>query len=219
MINDFGELGVEFENITGPGALVTKDFLGKLMENFVERSSKYYEKVNEHAFAYRERQLQSIICPAIADITNSYLIENPLIRKPAGEDEYRGAADYWVLYREFSFLLELKHNYFAFNSSRKPRKSIEKKFSQAIEQLRNIRTDECRSQTIGKGMRRIALEAVIFYQSSKEKDKLQIDIANFEFWDSLEKLLLNSGIEKDCNLRALWVLDEKLIERFEYSNG
>ena len=103
MIRNCGELGIEFNDIRGDGARVTREFLRKLIQHIVAKSTRYYDEtgrvgVPEHVFAYRERQLHSVVCPAIADITACFLVENPLNRKPAGEAEYRGSADYWIYY-------------------------------------------------------------------------------------------------------------------------
>jgi len=218
-INDCGELGIEFENIRGCGARVTRDFLRKLLNRIVERCTEYYDETEEHVFTYRERQLHSVVCPSIADITPSFLMENPLTRKPAGEEEYRGNADYWIFYKNYSFLVELKHTYFAYSNADNPRKSIVKKFARAIEQLRSVRKNECRDQTFGKGLRKIALEAVVFYRGSKEERRLMIDSESRDFRILFKKLLGNTELEYRSNLRALWILDKRLVEPVEYDNS
>lgn len=217
-IKDCGELGIEFDNIRGHGSRVTRDFLRRLLKRIVERSAKYYYQTQEHVFTYRERQLHSVVCPSIADITPSYLMEHPLTRKPAGEEEYRGNIDYWISYRNYSFLMELKHTYFAIRNADNPRKSITRKFARALEQLRSVRKNECRDLTIGKGLIKIALETVVFYKGSKNsdlEDYLKVRI----FKDLFKKLVKNTGLEHRSNLRALWVLNERLVEVVPYENS
>jgi len=223
-INGCGELGIEFDDIRGRGAKVTRDFLRELLRHIVVRSTQYYDETvdagqQEHVFTYRERQLHSVVCPAIADITTFFLIESPLIRKPAGEAEYRGSVDYWIYYMNYSFLMELKHTYFAFARADNPRKSITKKFARALEQLGNVRKKECRSLTFGKGLRKIALEVVVFYRGSKEESRLTIDLESEDFRALFKKLVRNTELEYRSNLRALWVLDERLVEPVEYANS
>lgn len=217
-IRDCGELGIEFGNIEGDGARVSIDFLRKLLKHIVKRSTKYYDETGEHVFIYRERQLHSVVCPSIADITSSYLMENPLTRKPAGEEEYRGNVDYWISYRNYSFLMELKHTYFAYRNADNPRKSITKKFVRAMEQLRSIRKDECRALTINKGLIKIALQTVAFYKGSKypiSKD----DLKDQDFKNLFKKLVNNTELERKSNLRSLWVLNERLVEPVKYKNS
>ena len=218
-IKDCGELGIEFENIRGCGAGVTRDFLRKLLNRIVERCTKYYDETGEHVFIYRERQLHSVVCPSIADITPSFLMENPLTRKPAGEEEYRGNVDYWIYYKNYSFLKELKHTYFAYARADSPRKSITKKFTRALKQLGNVRKNECRSLTFGKGLRKIALEVVVFYRGSKEESRLNIDLESKDFKALFRKLVRNTELEYKSNLRSLWVLDKRLVEPVEYANS
>lgn len=217
-IRGCGELGIEFSNVEGDGARVTKDFLRELLKNIVKRSTKYYEETGEHAFTYRERQLHSVVCPSIADITSSYLMENPLTRKPAGEEEYRGSVDYWISYKNYSFLMELKHTFFAYRNADNPRESITKKFVSAIEQLKNIRKDECRALTINnKGLIKIALLTVVFYKGSKDAN-LKEDLKHRDFKSLFRKLVNNTELKHRSNLRSLWVLHERLVEPVDYRN-
>ncbi len=216
--SDFGELEINFEKINGAGSRKTVDFLRKLSENFVARCGKYFNEIEDHAFAYRERQLHSVICPSIADITDSFLMENPTIRKPAADEEYSGAVDYWIFYRNFSFLLELKHAFFAYTKAKHPRKIIVKRFQKALEQLENVKKPECKAQTFGDGMRKIALEVVVFYRGSKEKNELLKDVTRRDFLGIFNSLLKNTALKKISNVQALWTLDRKLVEPFEYEN-
>lgn len=217
-IRDCGELGIKFGKIVGDGGRVSRDFLRKLLKRIVKRSTKYYDETREHVFIYRERQLHSVVCPSIADITSSYLMENPLTRKPAGEEEYRGNVDYWISYRNYSFLMELKHAYFAYRNANNPRKSITEKFVRAMEQLRSIRKDECRDLTINKGLIKIVLQAVVFYKGSKDPI-LKDNLKNKDFKNLFKKMMNNTELERKSNLRSLWVLNERLVEEVEYKNS
>ena len=221
---DFGELEIRYGRIRGRGAKITKEFLGRLLHYIVIRSTKYYDKAGyagepDHVFTYRERQFHSVVCPAIADITSYFLIENPLNRRPAGEAEYPGSVDYWIYYKNYSFMMELKHTYFAYTRADNPRGSVTERFSKALQQLGDIRKDECRSLTFGNGLRKIALEAVVFYRGSKERSKLKVDIKSRNFRALFRRLLRNTELEQRSNLHALWVLNERLVAPFEYANS
>jgi len=219
----YGELEIKFSKLRGPGANITRDFLRKLMYRIVVRATKYFDEARlagceDHVFTYREKQFHSVVCPAIADITPWFLIEHPLYRKPAGEAEYPGTVDYWIYYKNYSFIMELKHSYFAYAKASNPRKAITRKFLDALSQLRNIRKDECRSLTYGNGLRKIALEAIVFYKGAKEKSKLEEDIKSEDFKSLFKNLLRNSELTNKSNFHALWILDKKLVVPFEYSD-
>jgi len=118
-INNCGKLGFDFSIGDGVGKRIVKDFSKNLIQNIVKRSTKYFDESNkkDHIFSYGERQLHSVLCPSIADLTHYYVMEHPVTRKPHGEDEYSGHIDYWINYRNYSILMELKHCYFAYNPS------------------------------------------------------------------------------------------------------
>lgn len=63
-------------------------------------------------------------------------------RKPSGEDEYSGFVDYWVSLNGVSYLIEVKQAYYGYKSGR-IRASILHKFSEAIEQLKDVRKETC----------------------------------------------------------------------------
>ena len=215
---NFGELRIEFKNLEGFGKIVTKDFLTKLVENTIKRATKYFDETGgDHVFSYREKQLHSVICPSIAGITHSYLIEHPLERRPVDDEKYSGNVDYWVSYKSISYFIELKHAYFAY-SQELPRESIARRFRRAIRQLRDIRNGECENLAPGdKGFFKIALEAVTFFKGSSEKDRL-IVVKKQEIVDSFERLINHAPLDK-ANMYALWLLDKRMKKPIEYSDG
>lgn len=223
-INGCGELGIEFGRIGGRSVKVPKDFLRKLLRRIVVRSTEYYDNAltllgeQDHVFTYRERQLHSVVCPSIGDITSYFMIETPLTRKRTGEPEYSGAVDYWIYYKDRCFLVELKHVYFAYRKADNPAKGITRKFEHALKQLNSIRKDESRSLAFGKRLRKIALEVVVFYRRSKEKRRLEIDLESRDFRALFKELVKNAQFRHRPNLRALWILDQRLVKPFRVGN-
>jgi hypothetical protein len=218
-IKNCGELGIEILKDDADGMRVTKDFLEKLIYNIVKRSTKYFYETKDHVFIYREKQLNSAVCPSIADLTDSFLMEHPLNRKPHGEDEYSGRVDYWIYYRNYSYVLELKHSYFAYKMADSPRQDISDKFDSAIRQLNSIKIDECKDLSYNsKGLIKIALQAIVFYQSSQEDISLD-NLKNQNLKEDFEDLISNTDLNNKSNFRSLWLLNKKLIESVEYRNG
>jgi len=217
-IKNCGEVGIEFCNIDSDGARVSRDFLRRLVINIIRRSTDYHDETGEPVFFYRERQFHSVVCPSIADITSSYLMEHPLRRRPVREKEFTGHVDYWIGYRDYSFLMELKHCYFGYRRANNPRRSIAEKFNSAMEQLKNIRKDECRDiifSVRAKGLIKIALQTIVFYEGSR--DQISIDeLRHRDFKGLFKGLVENTDLSIKSNLRCLWVLHERLIKSFEY---
>lgn len=217
-IKKCGALGVEFGEIHGEGSKVSREFLRKLFNSIIRRSTNYYDQTKEHVFVYRERQLHSVVCPSISDITSSFLMECPLKRKPSGEHEYSGSVDYWISYRNYTILMELKHSFFAYRNASNPSRSISRKFNYARRQLSDIRLDECRDLIWNnKGLMKIALQTIAFYKGSKRTDlKDELNIRDFK--DLFKRLLENSGLKDVTNVRSLWLLNERLIESVQYDS-
>jgi hypothetical protein len=137
-IRNCGQVGKEFFTKYGEGkinARVTKDFLERLIDNIVKKSVLYYEKTGDYVFKHGERQMHTVVCPSIAAITPTFLMEHPLKRKSSKKEEQGGFVDYWISYRKCAFFMELKHSFFAYKNAENPRKSITTKFESALNQL------------------------------------------------------------------------------------
>ena len=218
-IKNSGEVGIEFSIEDSKGTRVARDFLEKLVEGTVRRSVEYFDETDDYAFSYGERQMHSVGCPSIAALTTAYLMEHPLKRKPSGEDEYSGRVDYWISYRNYSFLMELKHGYFAYARASHPRQNLLKKFNSAMDSLKTIRKDECEYLGGGdKGLFKIALLAITFFRGSKNEISIN-DLRSKNLKMSFDELLNNSGLARVTNLRALWILNKRLVQPKNYTNG
>jgi hypothetical protein len=213
-IKGLGELGVEFSKEDDDGSRVAKDFLEKLVKNIIKRSIKYYEATEDHVFTYREKQLHSVVCPSIADITDSYLIEHPLKRKRRGEKQaHHGNVDYCVRHRNTTFLLELKHTYFAYRNTNYPRKSIVEKFEDALDQLKKIPRNQYSTLLTSDFLLKVALETIVFYRSSKNKN-LEDNLESAIFKQAFEKMLVSTGLSTKSNFQALWIINRKFVTPF-----
>lgn len=214
-IKNSGKVGMEFCLTDGNGMRVSKDLIEILIYNIIEKSTKYHNETGDHVFIYREKQLHTVICPSIEMITPCFLFEHPLTRKPTGEEEYRGHADYWISYRNYEFILELKHAFFAYKRVNNPRQSIERKFDDAIKQLKSVRKRECELLTMNKGLVKIALEAIVFYERSRSE--ISNDwMKERDFPLLFKRMISNTGLKDRVNFSSIWVLDEKLVKPVEY---
>lgn len=223
-IRNCGKLGIEFRNADGEGARIARDLIANLLENIVRRSTEYYDKSQkeDHAFSYRERQFHSVVCPSVAEITCNregfYLMERPLKRKPAGEDEYTGNADYWISYRSYSFLIELKHCYFGFRNVGGPHQNIMRKFDSAMRQLGNVRIDECRNLVWkNRGLIKIAMLAIVFYKGSRNLN-FRGNLEGKDCRKLFKTLLETTDLEDKTNVTGIWLLHERLTKPIGYDN-
>lgn len=218
-INNCGKLGFDFSIDDGVEKRIVKDFLENLIQNIVKRSTKYfYANREEHIFSYGEKQLHSVVCPSIADLTYYYVIEHPVTRKPHGEDEYSGHIDYWIHYIDYTILMELKHCYFAYNNSN-PNKRISKKFNESLKQLNDVKMNECRElrENDDEGLIKIALQTIVFWQGSKNHISNK-DLKDKDFEEKFDQLILKSDLNKS-NFKSLWLLHDKLIKSVKFDKN
>ncbi|MFZ3168148.1 MAG: hypothetical protein WA130_11085 [Candidatus Methanoperedens sp.] len=216
-IKDCGEFGIEFSIKDGEGTRVSKEFLQLLIRNIIKRSTEYFDATESHIFFYKEKQLHSVVCPSIADLTPSYVIEHPITRKPRGEEEYSGKCDYWISYRNYSYVMELKHSFFAYRNIKSPRQDISNKFNRCLDQLKEIKRGETRNLAMNKGTIKIALQAIVFFRSSQNTIRND-ESEEQDIEDAFELLIQNSDL-KESNVRSLWILHDRLFRAFEYDNG
>jgi hypothetical protein len=100
---------------------ISKDFLQQFLEYFATVSSEYITTTNDVSFTYKERQLHSIIAPALYLFADAFLNEYPLKRnwakfKSQEWKDSHGWVDYWASYRKTDFFIEVKHSYLSFKS-------------------------------------------------------------------------------------------------------
>ena len=92
------------------------EFLQELYIGMADLSKRYYNKVSvgELPYQFRERQLDSIILPTLSRMCDgAVLAEMPIERKfrTNGEtSKSAGRLDYWCIYKDYSFVIEVKHS-------------------------------------------------------------------------------------------------------------
>ena len=136
------------------GMRVTRSLLGSLFKETTRLFTRYYnnfdDNTREYGFYYSERQLHTFLTPAIDKITNGFfLFETPIKRGQSGKRENsNGRVDYWLNYRNSSYLLELKHAWIRASFRNENEKftfyGLEKSFRGAINQL-----DNCHDKVAG----------------------------------------------------------------------
>ncbi len=211
-VRNCGQLGIELSINDGDGTRVTRNFLDGLINIIVKRATNYFDVTGENIFLRKEKQILSVICPSIADMTCDFVMEQPLKRKPTGEEESTGRVDYWINYHNYSYLLELKHTDFFYKNADNPPEYISKQFNSALIQLKNIRTDQCKYLTNDKGIFKVAIQTVAFYQHSKDKFEDKDVVGSFM------KLIKKSPFDEKPNLISLWLVPKKLKKHIEYNN-
>ena len=200
----------------GEGTRIARAFLDQTLEHLARRTLEYYELTGEHVFAYGERQIHSVLFPAILDISDAALAELPITRKPWGGTKSSGRVDYWIWFRDTIVLLEVKHAFHAVRTSRLP-EWARGFWTQVVHQAKSIRTNEIRDQALRyrkDKLLAIALLIVPTWRSSKRPVKEIPERKESEMLTDHENILDTMG-GSDPSWSACWVVPRlKRIETY-----
>ena len=92
------------------------------------------------------------------------MTELPVIRKIKDEEkrqtESTGRADYWCIYKDYSFVIELKHSYDRYGSHKTRQDTVVDRWQEMNEQLRNAAADYRNFEEKTKGVIRLGLHVI-----------------------------------------------------------
>lgn len=185
---------------------IAHDFLSTLFEEFTIQSAKYINAVHEAPFAYRERQLHSMIAPALSKMTDAFLMESPIYRKwlkQAKKDSKRhGWLDYWCQFRDIEFFLELKHSYGSYKTGY-IRQEIKKNWEVLNEQLQAAKAEAKEYSNECLGVMLVDIHVILLYEYIVIK-KLAESKGEQDTQKKIQSVYHN-GLNPKPNWSGLWV--------------
>lgn len=205
-IPNVGKINISDTIKDGQGMRIATDFMRKLTTAFAKQSSKYINAISDAPFAYHEKQLHSILAPAISTITDAFLMEQPIERlltkkRDQTEKNYAGWLDYWCRYREIDLFIELKHDFDDLKT-----KTIEKRattnWKDMKTQLESLKKEAKDFSEYCKGVLLISLHVVTIYDIQEN----EIDI-DYEKLIEIQNRYCNKF---DSNWSGLWILHRDL---------
>lgn len=192
----------------------TRDLLQGVSRNFARGCVSYHDVVGEWPFVYGERQLHSILIPAIAKHADAVFLEQPISRKSI-DAENHGWLDYWVLYRDVVFLIELKHAFFSIASGKLSDRQ-RKLWSQAIAQLEGISSSQAQEIAHAGGIVKIALMVLPFSRFSKHESRM---VVHGESQMDQYISSVTGALDPHPDWACLWLLHEELQRYEEVTDG
>ena len=171
----FFEMASEIE---GDDFAVAKELVENLFYDMAFLSTKYdNDQFSDLPYTYRERQLDSILLPALSKLCDSKVIaELPTKRQCSNwrfqVDESSGRIDYWCLYKDYSFVIELKHSYDCFTTDTTREDAVTDRWIKMNEQLQSIAKDVRQYSETTKGVIRIGLHIITSYSDKKPDNQL-----------------------------------------------
>lgn len=219
-IQKVGKINYISKLTDGDGTRISNEFFKKLIKEFAKQTSLYIRATEEVPFAFSERQLNSVIAPAISKISPAFLMEAPVDRKWSSisktkyNDSY-GRVDYWCYYRNIVFLIEIKHDFISCKTG-SLRKILKEDWNTALEQLDVIENEAKFRSEDCKGVFRVALDIVPLYETVNHQETKTL---------GKEEQLLNiqnkamNGFDRNPNWSAMWMLHKDLVGPYEYTNA
>lgn len=201
--------------------LVAYSFVKELFTRVCKRSLLFYNnkyEIIEYPFLFRERQLDSVVLPVISELCNGLVIaEYPVIResciKGYEKDNSNGRIDYWCIYKDYSFVIEMKHSYDAFKTeTTNDERLIHRWKTMTVSQLQDIRDELKQFEENTKGIIRLGIHFVTPYcDRDRNKD-------DFKYYFNSQKDILKRLSEHVSrskpktttpNFMASWALPDK----------
>lgn len=162
----------------GKDFAVAKELVENLFFDMAFLSTKYdNDQFCDLPFTYRERQLDSILLPALSKLCDSKVfVELPAIRQCSNRrfqvDESSGRIDYWCIYKNYSFVFELKHSYDCFTTDITREDTVINRWIKMNEQLQSIEKEVKQYSEMTKGVIRIGFHIITSYSDKSPDNKL-----------------------------------------------
>ena len=207
--------------------LVAYSLVRNLLVGIAKRARKYLSNENHYDFAdypftYRERQLDSILLPELSDRCDGYVFaEYPVTRNCRKKDykakNSKGRIDYWCIYKDYSFAIEVKHSYDNYSSGKVKDETLRRWKTMTHYQLQSIDKDLMSFDEKTKGIIPLALHFITSESSEYPTNEQQIN------YKSQEKEMLIRIHDKmkriaEPDLISLWEIDNDMYINYQ-SNG
>ena len=178
-IKKYGLSFLEVESFSdGESNRVAKELIENLFFDMAKLSTKYdNDTFCDLPYTYTERRLDSVLLPSLPKLcSNKVLVEVPTIRECSNRrfkvDESSGRIDYWCIYKDYSFVIELKQSYDCFTTNSTREIKVIKPWLKMHEQLQSLSQELKTYQEITKGVIRIGLHIITSYSDKPPCNKL-----------------------------------------------
>ncbi len=188
-MSDFKSKGLSFkeeisERLLDKGEeepfVVARELIKQVFIGMAKMSTKYCNdtyNMCDLPYLYSERRLDSVFLPVLSKLCDSMVLtELPVrrraIRKRGQVNEKRGLIDYWCIYKNYSFIIELKQSFDCFQTNKTRKRKVIDPWDTMIDQVRSVTkyAKNCEERT--KGVIRIGLHIITSY--SDEEPTLQL---------------------------------------------
>lgn len=152
----------EVEKINFKDFKVAEELIENLFCEMAKLGAKYSNDIfHDLPFTYRERQLDSILLPSLSKLCLGWVIaELPTTRKCDDGGKTSGRIDYWCIYKDYSFVIEVKHSYNFFATSEPSYRTVIYRWKTMNKQLRSNERNIKKYEEDTNGVIRIGLHFI-----------------------------------------------------------
>lgn len=160
------------------GNAIARELVENLFFYMAKLSTKYdNETFCDLPYTYSERRLDSVLLPALSMLCNTkVLVEIPATRQCSNRrfkvNESSGRIDYWCIYRDYSFVIELKQSFDCFTTNSSRERKVVEPWLKMHEQLQSLEADVKEYQEATKGVVRIGLHIITSYSDKSPCNQL-----------------------------------------------
>ena len=202
---------------------IAKELIENLFFDMAKLSTKYCnDKFCDLPYTYSERMLDCVLLPALSKLCNyMVMVEVPAVRECANRrynvKKSNGRIDYWCIYKNYSFVIELKHSYDCFTTYKTRERNLTSRWIKMHEQLQSLEKDIKKYREETKGVIRIGLHTITSY-SDKEPDSQLLKAFKYSIPEIFERFQKDLG-KKYPSLKPdfiiCWKIPSKIVETYE----
>lgn len=218
------KLGLRFEEVATDSKddssfSVAKELVENLFFGMSKLSTKYDNDIfSDMPYTYSERPLDSILMPVLSKLCNSMVfVEVPAKRQCDNRrfqvDELTGRIDYWCIYKGYSFVIELKHSFDCFTTSKTRKRKVVDRWIKMNEQLQSIEKEIKEYEESTQGVIRIGLHVITSYSDKTPSNQLvrEFDESIHETFVRFQNDLGKPYPSLKPNLMICWRIPKRIV--------
>lgn len=176
--------------LDGPGSVKIREMLERHIDGFARHSRRHHSQMGELPFTYQERQLPTVLYPALLHAADGASLEQPVERRSRknGDPGGHGWLDYWVEEGDYAVLLESKHGWLNCGTG-KVRRRLLQKWSAGVGQVETL---------AARGVGHMMADE------------------NTVVWGAVHAVVVHyfgGSTPRDCDLKKTWLLHKELAQR------
>ena len=198
----------ELNNLSlAPEQEIGYEFIRLLFMEFAKESIRFGN--NRYDFLmyphfFRERQLSSVITPILYRLCKGFVLaELPVHRNDSDNTCW---ADYWCIYKNYTFIIEMKHSRDILDTDSIREDSIVGRWKQMKKQLSSVKNEIRLFEEKTEGVIRIGLH---FISSKSNKELDQSNIKSYQ--SKTKERLIRFGKKLKPDYAGCWLVPEKTV--------